>query len=177
VTTLYKKRTVVQRFFTTQVGVVEYLEQTNKYRSPDLKVRIKAIECHKLSIARLEGYFAQLVEVETDFEVAVVGTTDNVAQAAHYYHFHIYEELNMKIQENASHCFQNVEAEKLRDKEGKEKLRLEMKSVTLLRLNLPTFHGKSSAEWASFIRVFSALMDKSQTENSEKFTYLKLSPR
>jgi hypothetical protein len=101
VTALYKKWTVVRRFFTTQVGVVESLEQTDKYRSRDLEVRIKAMECHKLGIARLEGYFAELVEVETDFEVAVGGMTDNVVQAAHYYHFHVYEELNTKIQENA----------------------------------------------------------------------------
>jgi hypothetical protein len=55
-------------------------------------VRIKAIECHKLGIARLERYFEQLVEVETDFEAALGGTTDTVAQAAHYYHFHVYKE-------------------------------------------------------------------------------------
>jgi hypothetical protein len=132
------------------------------------------MECHKLGATWLEGYFAPLMEVETDFETTIGGTTDNVAQAAHYYHFHIFEDLNLKIQENASNRFQNVKDEKQRDKERKEKLRLEEKSVTLPRLNLPTFHGKSSPEWSSFIGVFSALMEKSQTKNYEKFTYLKL---
>jgi hypothetical protein len=166
---LSKRNTVLRRFFTTQVANMDALAQSAGYRSADLQTQVEAMGKHKLALTRMEVCFQQLEENETQFETDLGGTEDatGIAEKAHYYHYFVYENLCVNTQDKASKLFLMVEAEK-------EKARLEKKSVILPKLSLPTFHGRSSAEWCSFIGVFSALMDKSQTEKSEKFAYLKL---
>ena len=54
---LSKRNSVLRRFFTTQVMLVDVLEQSTGYRSPDLQMQVETMGKHKLALTRMEVCF------------------------------------------------------------------------------------------------------------------------